>query len=66
MTKRWLAEHNLAPNWYAGTVPSHPITSLLSQARKTESEEKCRAWCDKNEGFHPKLVDVPPEWITDA
>lgn len=59
----WLAESDQAKNWYAGTLIRYPITSLISQARQTQNEEKCRTWCENNPGFHPiskEVEDSPP------
>lgn len=61
MKLMWLAECDAAPNRYAGKYPRFPITSLISQARKTSDHEKCKAWCDRNPGYTPKLIPVPDE-----
>ena len=62
----WLAECDKAKNWYAGTLKMYPITSLLSQARKTRNPKACREWCDKNPGFTPKRIEMDDDELANV
>ena len=64
MTTFWLAEHKHCRNWYAGTLRGHPITSLVSQARKTTDRAKCEKWCEANPAYAPKQIEMDDELET--